>query len=135
VTVRFLLDTNVLSAMIRDPRGPIRQRIEMEGTHSIANSIIVAAELRFGAAKSGAPRIADSVEAVLARIEVLPWTTPCDRVYGKLRLGLEKAGTPIGALDLLIAAQAVALGLTVVTANLREFRRVPGLETSSWGLG
>ena len=72
------------------------------------------------------------LEAVLAALEVLPFEEPADRRYGELREHLERQGTPIGPNDVLIAAHALALGLAVVTDNVREFSRVPGLHIENW---
>jgi len=129
---RYMLDTNIISDLIRNPRGKAAKRIAKVGDGSICTSIIVAAELRYGAAKSGSPRIAKAVEALLGEIEVLPFDTPADADYGALRVALEEAGTPIGSNDLLIAAHARAAGAVVVTANLAEFKRVRGLKVENW---
>lgn len=129
---RYLLDTNIISDLIRNPRGKAAKRIAKAGDDAICTSIIVAAELRYGAAKSGSPRIAKAVEALLDEIEVLPFDAPADADYGALRVALEEAGTPIGSNDLLIAAHARAAGATVVTANLAEFKRVRGLKVENW---
>ncbi len=94
--------------------------------------IIVAAELRYGAAKKGSPRLTAQVEAVLGAIEVLPFEEPADRAYGALRVRLEQKGLPMGGNDLLIAAQAISLGFTLVTANEREFARVDDLHCENW---
>ncbi|EGV27579.1 PilT protein domain protein [Thiorhodococcus drewsii AZ1] len=128
----YLLDTNILSDLIRQPAGRIRDRIAQYGEDSICTSIVVASELRFGAAKKGSARLSAQMEAVLSAISILPLDEPTDRHYAEIRHALESAGTPIGANDLLIAAHARALGRTLVTANEREFRRVPGLIVENW---
>lgn len=102
------------------------------GEDKIATSIIVAAELRYGAAKRAPVRLTRQLEAVLGVIEILPFEAPADVRYGELRVALEAAGTPIGANDLLIAAQAVALDMVLVTDNTREFERVAGLRVENW---
>jgi tRNA(fMet)-specific endonuclease VapC len=94
--------------------------------------MIVACELRFGAAKRGAPRLTAQMEAVLAAMEILPFDKPADHEYAKLRLYLERTGTPIGPNDMLIAAHALASGSILVTANTDEFARVPGLAVENW---
>lgn len=129
---RYMLDTNIISDLIRNPRGKAAKRIARVGDAAICTSIIVAAELRYGAAKSGSPRIAKAVENLLGEIEVLPFDAPADADYGVLRVALEEAGTPIGSNDLLIAAHARAAGAIVVTANLAEFKRVRGLKVENW---
>lgn len=129
---RYLLDTNILSDLVRRPQGPISARIAQVGELNICTSIIVASELRFGAIKRNAPRLAAQVDAILASMVVLPFDVPADREYAALRFHLEEAGTPIGPNDMLIAAHAMAIKATVVTANSREFARVPGLAVESW---
>jgi len=132
VTLRYLLDTNVLSALIREPQGPIAQRIAAAGEETVCTSVLVAAELRYGAHKSGSVRLAERVDLILSTLEILPLEVPADRHYGDIRQRLARLGTPIGPNDLLIAAQARSLDLTVVTANEREFARVPGLRVENW---
>ncbi len=129
---RYLLDTNILSDLIRHPQGAIAARIGQLGEAAVCTSIIVAAELRFGAAKRGSARLTGQMEAVLEAFDILPFEAPADAVYGEIRTRLEQAGTPIGGNDLLIAAQAQALGFTVVTDNEREFARVDGLIWENW---
>ena len=98
----------------------------------MCTSIIVAAELRYGATKKASPRLTAQLEAVLRVLEILPFVTPADAVYGHLRTSWNGDGQPIGAHDLLIAAQAVALGYTMVTDNEREFTRIDGLPCENW---
>lgn len=130
--MRYLLDTNIVSEMIRNPQDRVAARIRDVGETQVATSIIVAAELRYGAAKKGSARLAAQVEAILGAIEILPFEEPADRVYGVLRYGLEQKGQPIGGNDLLIAAQALSLGFTLVTANEREFGKIDDLEYENW---
>jgi tRNA(fMet)-specific endonuclease VapC len=130
--MRYLLDTNIISDLIRTPQGRAASRIREVGEVLIRTSIIVAAELRFGAAKLDSPRLTERLEAVLELLEIVPFEPPADAVYGRIRARLEQAGTPIGGNDLLIAAQAIALGDTVVTDNEREFGRVEGLRVENW---
>ena len=130
--MRYLLDTNILSDLIRHPQGRVAEQIRRVGETDICTSIIVAAELRFGAAKRGSARLAQQLETVLSVLEVVPFEQPADEAYGSIRVQLEQAGTPIGGNDLLIAAQAKALGCTVVTDNEREFGRVDGLACENW---
>src|SRR5271166_521609 len=130
--MRFLLDTNILSDLVRHPRGRISDRIREVGEQNICTSIIVAAELRYGAAKKDSSRLTKQLEAVLAAIDVLALEQPTDAVYGGLRARLERAGQSLGANELLIAAHALALGHTVVTANEREFSRIGDLHVENW---
>ena len=130
--MRYLLDTNIVSDLVRNPQGKVARYIRKVGEAQVCTSIIVAAELRYGVTKKGSPRLSSQLEAVLEALEVLPFEIPADTAYGVLRSRLEQAGTPIGGNDLLIAAQALALGYTVVTGNEREFARVGGLQLENW---
>jgi tRNA(fMet)-specific endonuclease VapC len=130
--MRYLLDTNIVSDLVRNPQGKAAQRIRKVGETQVCTSIIVAAELRYGAAKKGSPRLTAQLEAVLGALEVLPLEPPVDAAYGSLRTRLERAGTPIGANDLLIAAHAFALGYTIITDTEREFARVEDLQLQNW---
>lgn len=130
--MRYLLDTNIVSDLVRNPQGKVAQHIRKVGEAQVCTSIIVAAELRYGAAKKGSPRLSAQLEAVLGALEVLPFKTPADAAYRLLRTRLEQAGRPIGANDLLIAAQALALGYTIITDNEKEFARVEDLRRENW---
>ena len=129
---RYMLDTNIISDLIRNPQGKAAKRIAKVGEDSICTSIIVAAELRYGCAKNGSKRLLKAVEDLLGEISVLPFDVPADAEYGAIRATLEAAGQPIGGNDLLIAAQAYATGATIVTANADEFKRVRGLNVENW---
>lgn len=128
----YLLDTNIISDLVRNPGGRVADKIAAVGEDVIATSVVVAAELRFGAAKKGSPALSDRVDAILDILPVLPLEPPADAAYGRLRAKLEQGGTPIGANDMLIAAHALAVGRILVTANASEFARVAGLETVNW---
>lgn len=117
---------------MRSPHGAVADRITEAGEDRVCTSIVVAAELRYGAAKSGSGKLADRVDLLLSAVEVLPLEPPADRRYGELRHGLTRQGALIGPNDLLIATHALAEGLTVVTANVREFSRVPALAVENW---
>ena len=132
MTARFLLDTNIVSDLIRHPQGRAAAKIAEVGEDAVATSIIVASELRYGAAKKASARLASQLEADLNALEVIAFEAPADASYGAARVAVEAAGTPIGANDLLIAAQALALDMIVVTDNEREFRRVDGLKVENW---
>lgn len=129
---RYMLDTNIISDLIRNPQGKAARRIAKVGEDTVCTSIIVAAELRYGCAKSGSKKLLSTVEDLLAEIEVLPFEAPADTEYGQIRTGLEAAGTPIGGNDLLIAAHARATEAIIVTANADEFKRVRGLRVENW---
>ncbi|WP_439617232.1 type II toxin-antitoxin system VapC family toxin [Shinella sp.] len=128
----YMLDTNIISDIIRNPFGPAARRIEEVGPRDICTSIVVAAELRYGCAKKGSARLLEKVEGVLGTIPVLPLDVPVDAEYGVIRAELEMAGQIIGLNDLLIAAHAQALNLTLVTDNTREFGRIRGLDVENW---
>jgi tRNA(fMet)-specific endonuclease VapC len=128
----YLLDTNILSDLIRNPQGRVAQRISEVGEARVCTSIIVSAELRYGATKKGSPRLTSHLEAVLGALEILPFEAPADMIYGEIRTRLEKVGQPIGGNDLLIAAQALAFGYTLVTNNEREFARINNLPVENW---
>jgi len=129
---RYLLDTNIISDLIRNPRGKAAKRITRVGEDNICTSIIVAAELRYGCAKSGSQRLLKAVEDLLGEINVLAFDVPADANYGEIRAELETAGKPIGGNDLLIAAHAYAIGAAVVTTNTGEFKRIRGLKVENW---
>ena len=130
--MRFLLDTNIVSDLIRNPQGRIAKRIASVGEENICTSIIVAAELRYGVAKKASPKLTAQVEVVLEAIETLAVDAPADEIYGSIRAQLESAGTPIGGNDLIIASQAMTLDLTLVTDNERELSRIDGLRIENW---
>jgi tRNA(fMet)-specific endonuclease VapC len=129
---RFLLDTNTCIYIIN--RRPVRVFDRFAGFQfgEIAVSAITGAELAFGVAMSGSERNQKALAKFLAPLEVLSFDEAAMHCYGALRSRLERQGTPIGALDLLIAAHALALGATLVSNNLREFRRIDGLLLENW---
>jgi len=131
-TYQFLLDTNIISELVKNPQGKVGQKISEIGDNKVCTSIIVASEIRFGVEKRQSKRLSEQVEAILSAIEILPLSSPAEIQYAKLRTYLEKAGTPIGPNDMLIAAHTLSLNLTLVTANINEFRRVPELMVENW---
>ena len=130
--VRYLLDTNVLSDLIRNPGGSAARRLAVVGEATVCTSIVVACELRYGAVRKGSPQLSERVETVLESLEVLPLDKESDRRYAEVRSQLERLGMPIGPNDLLIAAHTLALDLILVTDNVKEFSRVPGLSVENW---
>jgi len=132
LTARYLLDSNILSDLVSRPDGRVATHLDTLDHGQVCTSIIVAAEMRYGVIRKGSSRLAERVEGVLARVPVISFDPPADEVYGHVRADLERRGTPIGHLDGLIAAHALALGCAVVTANEREFRRVAGLTVENW---
>jgi tRNA(fMet)-specific endonuclease VapC len=128
----YLLDTNIISELVKNPRGIIFSKIQSIGEEKICTSIIVACELKFGARKKNSPQLLQKIEIILDSIEILPLTDPVEEYYAEIRTYLEQQGTPIGGNDLLISAHALTLELTIVTANVREFSRVPNLKVENW---
>lgn len=128
----WMLDTNTLSDLIKNPQGSVAKRLALVDPDSVCTSIVVACELRFGAQRKASTLLSGKVDDLLSALPVLALDAAADRHYADIRLMLERAGTPIGSHDLLIAAHARSLGLGVVTHNLREFQRVPGLRVEDW---
>ncbi|MDQ7075357.1 MAG: type II toxin-antitoxin system VapC family toxin [Gammaproteobacteria bacterium] len=128
----YLLDTNILSAMLKNPQGSVAEKIRQVGHQCIFTSIIVASELQFGIRKKASASLTERVERVLESINIIDFKSPADRHYGEIRSLLQQAGTPIGPNDLLIAAHALAENLIMVTDNSNEFQRVPRLKVENW---
>jgi tRNA(fMet)-specific endonuclease VapC len=129
---RYLLDTNIISDLVRQPQGRAAKRIAEIGDRQVLTSVIVAAELRYGCRKAGSARLSATIEALLFEVESIPFDEAASRAYADLRTALEARGQPIGGNDMLIAAQALALGCIMVTANSDAFARVDGLEVENW---
>ncbi len=127
----FLPDTNAISRHLRGDDRELSARFAVNFSH-VALSAVVLAELEFGAAKSGVTRHRSRLDGLLASLQVEPFTQGDAIAYGRLRATLPRRGEMIGALDALIAAQALRLGATIVTHNVREFSRVPGLKVEDW---
>ncbi len=130
--VRYLLDTNIVSAVIKEPGGALAKRLAAMQRSEFGISIVVACELRYGAARKGSARLNSQLESVLEGIDILPFEEQADQHYGEIRSELERIGRPIGYNDLLIAAHARFLEATLVTHNTGEFSRVPGLVVEDW---
>lgn len=130
--MRYLLDTNIcIYVMNERPAEALTQFLAHED-EGIGISVVTASELFFGVHKSGSKRNRTALDMFLAPLEVFDFDLEAARQYGELRAQLEKKGTPIGSLDMQIAAHALALDLTLVTNNEREFKRVPGLRLENW---
>jgi tRNA(fMet)-specific endonuclease VapC len=128
----YLLDTNICIYIInRRPLG-VFDRLAGLKFGQVAISSITGAELSFGVSKSGSRRNVEALDKFLAPLDILSFDEAAMRAYGPLRSHLEGQGTPIGSMDLLIAAHALALDATLVTNNSREFQRVPGLVLENW---
>ena len=130
--VRYLLDTNTVSFHIRKSSAALQRRLRATPAAAVALSVITEMEIRYGLAKNPALRVAPLIEEFLAGITILPLTSDVARRYGRVRAELEARGTPIGPLDLMIASHALAIGATLVTTDVREFHRVPGLRCVNW---
>ena len=133
--MRYMLDTDTLIYVLnaRPQHEAVLERFDREPRRNLVVSAITLAELRFGVAKSRkreASRLA--MQRVCDALNVVPFEETAAARYGVTRAALESAGTPIGPLDTLIVAHALSLRLTLVTGNLREFSRVPGLRCESW---
>ena len=132
---RYLLDSNSISDLIRHPGGKVARRFAVVGEPVVCTSIVVACEIRFGAAKKGSSDLSHRIDHLLASFNVLPLDRDADRHYAEIRTHLSRKGVPIGANDLLIAAHTLALDLILVTDNVDEFGRVPGLSLENWLAG
>ena len=133
--MRYMLDTNIIAYAINKRPETVLNRLTAHDPQDICISAITMAELEYGVCRSSRPnqnRLA--LMAFLARIRVLPFGVDAAREYGSIRAVLAGRGTPIGGNDLLIAAHARALGLTLVTNNTREFERVEGLQLENWAV-
>ena len=133
---RYLLDTNTVSYFLRDHSPALTQRLMGTAPDQLAVSVITAGELQFGLQKLGPSArtnaLAARLEKLLQAIATLPLPAEAAVHYGQVRAHLEAKGTPIGGNDLWIAAHALSEDLTLITHNLREFERVPGLKVESW---
>lgn len=129
---RYLLDTNIISALLRHPPDRLLARIAAVEAGALAVSVVAVGELHFGSAKRQSVRLAQQIDAILAALEILPLTSPVAVEYGAIRAGLEASGRPIGPNDIWLAAHARALDAILVTANVREFSRVSGLKIENW---
>jgi len=132
MAVRYILDTNTVSFYIRRSSSVLERRLRRTSAADVALSVVTEMELRYGLARNPRLRVGPLVEEFLAGITILPLTSDVARIYGRIRAELEAGGTPIGPLDLMIAAQAAALKVTLVSNNLTEFRRIRGLRCEDW---
>jgi tRNA(fMet)-specific endonuclease VapC len=132
--LRRTLDTNICSYVLRRHPSQMVLRFQELNRDQLWLSAIVAAELRFGAAKLGSDRFSGAVESWLAGFELLPWPLEATHHYASMRSELQRIGTPVGNLDLMIAAHALAEDSVVITNNAREFLRIPGVAVEEWSL-
>ena len=128
-----MLDTNICIYIIKQKPPEVLKRFLDYQVGEIAISAVTLAELRYGVAKSRyREKNAKALDEFILPLEILPFGEEATQSYGEIRAALEKAGTPIGSMDLMIAAHAVSLDITLVTNNTREFSRVTGLEVADW---
>ena len=131
--MRVLLDTNICIYMIKNKPPEVRKHFERFVPGDIAISSITVGEMQYGVEKSAArEKNALALEAFLLPLEIASFDTDSALVYGKIRAELERQGRSIGGMDMLIAAQAIAQGFTLVTHNLKEFERVAALKCETW---
>lgn len=132
MTLKYMLDTNIVSHLMKEPNGNVAAKIDQVGENCVCCSVICACELRYGAFKKGSDTLTRHIDAVLSVMRILPFTVPSDIEYGFIRNQLASAGKPIGPNDLLIAAHAKSEELILVTDNEKEFRRVDSLSVENW---
>lgn len=131
--MRYLLDTNVCVDYLTGRFQRVVERMQAAPPDDLAVSAVVAAELRYGADKSRQrKRNHELLDVLLGEVHCLDFDLAAASIYGSLRAGLESAGRPIGANDLVIASHALSAGLVLVTDNVREFSRVRGLTVENW---
>lgn len=132
--MRYMLDTNICSYILKNHPTAVKRRFEEVGAGNICISTIVLAELYYGAARH--PKgvvIRREIDDFASRLTVMSWDESAAEHYGAIRSTLEKAGAPVGAMDMLIAAHAKSCGATLITNNRREFDRIEGLTSLDWG--
>ncbi len=131
--MKYLLDTNTCIYLIRQSSSAVRRRLEAHPIEDVAISAITLGELQYGVARSRAPETNQAaLDQFLVPLTVLPFDARAAAIFGSIRAALEGQGRTIGPYDLLIAACALSTETTVVTNNLREFARVPGLLVEDW---
>ena len=129
----FMLDTNICIYIIKRKPQAVLERFVRTKISQIGISSITLSELLYGVSKSSRPEQNQiALTQFIAPLEILPYDDQAARFYGDLRAHLEKKGTPIGSLDMLIAAHALAVPCTLVTNNEKEFNRVPNLKVANW---
>lgn len=132
MAIHYLLDTNTISFHIRRSSASLQRRLRRTPAKAVALSVITEMEIRYGLARNPSLRVAPLVEDFLAGVTILPLTSEVAGHHARIRAELDREGKPIGPLDLMIASHAVTLGLTLITSDLREFRRVRGLRCEDW---
>jgi tRNA(fMet)-specific endonuclease VapC len=131
--MKLMLDTNICVDLIRDRLPSLLERFASHAVGDIGISVITLAELEYGVSKSSRPgKNREALDQFVSPLDVAVFDRQATAVYGRLRVALEKKGHSIGSMDLLIAAHAVSLDIRLITHNVREFGRVPGLEIEDW---
>ena len=131
--MKVMLDTNICIYIIKQKPRSVLERFAAFPVGDLGISVITLAELEYGASKSSEPdRNREALEQFVSPLEIAVLDRPATSIYGKIRALLEKRGRPIGSMDLLIAAHALSLNVRLVTNNMREFKRVPGLRVENW---
>jgi tRNA(fMet)-specific endonuclease VapC len=131
--MKLMLDTNVCIDLIRERPPPVLERFASHAVGDIGISVITLAELEYGVSRSSRPpQNREALDQFISPLEVVPFDRQATAVYGRLRAALEKKGQSIGSMDLLIAAHAMSLDVRLITHNVREFGRVPGLRLEDW---
>lgn len=130
--MKYLLDTNICSYVIRNEPPQVLARLRQLSPNDIGLPAIVLYELRHGAHRRQSASLIDSVTRFVRRFEIIPFDEAAADKAAGIRAGLESRGMPIGPYDLLIAGQVLSRSLTLVTNNEREFKRVPGLKVENW---
>jgi tRNA(fMet)-specific endonuclease VapC len=131
--MRYMLDTNICSYILKSHPLSVKAHFEQVGTRDLCISTVVLAELYYGAARHPkGPAIRKEIDEFVSRLVVIPWDEIAADHYGEIRATMEKDGTPIGAMDMMIAAHARSQGATLVSNNIRHFDKVPGLHIANW---
>lgn len=130
--MRYMLDTDICIYVINERPAMVLQAFREHESEGLGISSVTAAELFYGVARTGSPRNLEALRRFLAPLEIAAFDATAAEVCGSLRAWLAAQGTPIGPYDTQIAAHAHAIGVTLVSNNLREFARVPGLRLQNW---
>jgi tRNA(fMet)-specific endonuclease VapC len=131
--MKLMLDTNICIYLIKEHPASVLERFALHPVGDIGISVITLAELEYGVAKSGRrARNREALEQFISPLEVAAFDRRATAAYGKVRTTLEKKGQPIGSMDLLIAAHAISLEVRLITHNVKEFGKVPGLHVEDW---
>jgi tRNA(fMet)-specific endonuclease VapC len=131
--MKLMLDTNICIYLIKEHPAPVLDRFAAHPVGDIGVSVITLAELEYGVAKSSRPaRNRAALDQFVSPLEVASFDRPAATAYGRLRALLDKRGQPIGSMDLLLAAHAISLDVRLITHNVKEFGKVPGLRIEDW---